>query len=216
MRFLFLSLLSALLSSQAFAQHSANDSSKVTSLSTSGSWSFEADAFYYIMPNEKNTTTLIGYADLNELHLEARYNYEDEKTVSLFGGYNFETGKKLILDVTPMLGFAAGNTKGIIPALEINLTWRKLDYYSESEFVIDFEGKENNYFYTWAELGITPFDNFRTGISATRTLLYQTDFDFQRGVFIQYSFWELKTVVYYFNPFTEDESYLITTLGVEF
>jgi hypothetical protein len=115
-----------------------------------------------------------------------------------------------------MLGFAVGNIKGMIPALELNLTWRKLDYYSESEYVFDFEDKENNYFYIWTEFGITPFENFRTGIAITRTILFQSDYDFQRGLLAQYSFWKLKTIVYYFNPFDKDESYLITTLGVEF
>ena len=198
------------------AQQNSGNSAAINSDSIPAEWSFEADAFYYIMPDEDNTTTLIGTADHKALHVEARYNYEDKNTFSLFGGYNFETGKKLVLDLTPMAGFAAGNINGIIPGLEISLTWGIFDYYSESEYIFDFEGKENDYFYTWAELGISPFDNLRAGGVATRTLLYQSDLEFQRGIFVQYSFWKMKAMVYYFNPLSKDNSYLIPTLGIEF
>ncbi|MBK8553680.1 MAG: hypothetical protein IPL53_22560 [Ignavibacteria bacterium] len=198
------------------AQQSVSSSSQLNSDSIPNDWSFEADAYYYLMPNDKNTTTLIGTADHKALHIEARYNYEDQKTFSLFGGYNFETGKELVLDLTPMLGFAVGNINGLIPGLELNLTWGIIDYYSESEYVFDFEEKENNYFYTWAELGITPFDNLRAGAVTTRTLLYKSDPEFEYGALVQYSFWKMKAMIYYFNPFNKNDSYLIPTIGVEF
>jgi hypothetical protein len=162
--YISVSLLLIIFASAANAQQKINYSLQNTGDASSEVWSFEANAYYYIMPNDKNTTTLIATADHSALHLEGRYNYEDEKTFSMFGGYNFETGKEFVLGLTPMLGFAVGNIDGIIPGLELSLSWKILDYYSESEYVFDLEGKENDYFYTWAELGITPFDNFRAGL----------------------------------------------------
>jgi hypothetical protein len=38
------------------------------------------------------------------LHLEARYNYEALETGSVWAGYDFNAGKKLVLDLTPMVG----------------------------------------------------------------------------------------------------------------
>jgi hypothetical protein len=197
------------------AQKASEDSLATAQDTASSSWSFEADAYYYILPGEKNTTTLLGYADHKSLHLEARYNYEDEKTASLFGGYMFETGRKLKLSVTPMIGFVIGNTDGIAPGLELSLTWKKLDFYSESEYVIDFDGQENNFFYTWTELAISPFRNFRTGISGNRTRLFQSELEIQKGIFAEYSFWKLTAGVHYFNPFSNDY-FVIVTLGIEF
>jgi hypothetical protein len=197
------------------AQKASEDSLATAQDTASSSWSFEADAYYYILPGEKNTTTLLGYADHKSLHLEARYNYEDEKTASLFGGYMFETGRKLKLSVTPMIGFVIGNTDGIAPGLELSLTWKKLDFYSESEYVIDFDGQENNFFYTWTELAISPFRNFRTGISGNRTRLFQSELEIQKGIFAEYSFWKLTAGAHYFNPFSNDY-FVIVTLGIEF
>ena len=36
--------------------------------------------------------------------LEARYNYEALETGSVWAGYDFNAGKKLVLDLTPMVG----------------------------------------------------------------------------------------------------------------
>jgi hypothetical protein len=201
----------------AFAQQNTSDTIITKTDTTASIWSFGADGYYYLFPNEgeENTGTFVGYADYKTWHIEARYNYEDLKTGSLFGGYRFETGDKITLGATPMLGIVFGNTNGIAPALELDVTWKKLDFYSESEYVFDFESQDKNFFYTWSELAITPFEKFRTGMSVQKTKLFETDLDLQRGVFAQYSFWKLTAGVYYFNPFNED-TFFIASLGIEF
>ena len=214
MRHLIISLLSMLVAFTSFAQQTTKDSLQTKTDTVSSSWSFAAATYYYILPGEKNTTTLLGYADHKSLHLETRYNYEDRETGSVFGGYMFEAGNKLSVSLTPMIGLVFGNTNGIAPGLEASLAWKKLDFYSETEYVIDLNGKENNFLYSWTELAIT-LRNFRTGISANRTRLYQTELEVEKGIFIQYSFWKLTAGVHYFNPFSSDE-FVIATLGIEF
>ncbi|MDH7459802.1 hypothetical protein QEG73_00890 [Chitinophagaceae bacterium 26-R-25] len=182
--------------------------------STQGKWIFSASGYYYFLPEEQNTGTLIGYADHKSLHLEARYNYEDLKTVSAFAGWRFETGKEFQFAVTPMVGFAAGNTDGFIPALELEASYKIFDLYSESEYLIGFTGKDNNFFYVWSELGVTPIKSLRTGISIQRTRLYQTNLETQRGIFAEYSFWKLTAGAYYFNPFSAD-NFVIASLSIE-
>lgn len=217
MRYLIISFLLLQVASKSFAQQASKDSipKAVDSTATPSAWSFSAAAYYYILPHEENTTTLLGYADHKWLHLEARYNYEDRNTASVFGGYAFEGGGKLSWTLTPMLGFVVGNTDGIAPGLETSFEWKKFDFYSESEYVFDFAGKDNNFFYTWTELAISPWKNLRTGISGNRTRLYQSDLEVQKGIFAEYSFWKLTTGLHYFNPFS-DNYFLIATLSIEF
>ncbi|MDI3320935.1 hypothetical protein [Pinibacter soli] len=183
--------------------------------STQAKWTFSASGYYYFIPEEKNTGTLIGYADHKSLHLEARYNYEDLKTVSAFAGWRFETGEKFQFAATPMVGLAAGNSNGLIPALELEASYKIFDLYSESEYLIDFADKGNNFFYVWSELAVTPINSLRTGISIQRTRLYQTSLDTQRGIFAEYSFWKLTAGVYYFNPFSID-NFVIASLSIYF
>lgn len=183
--------------------------------STQATWTFSASGYYYFLPEEQNTGTFIGYADHKSLHLEARYNYEDLKTVSAFAGWRFETGKKFQFAITPMVGFAAGNTDGFIPALELEASYKIFDLYSESEYLIGFTGKDNNFFYIWSELAVTPIKSLRTGISIQRTRLYQTNLETQRGIFAEYSFWKLTAGAYYFNPLSVD-NFVIASLSIDF
>lgn len=205
---IFIALILYFLPCILFAQQSIPDSSREK-------WSFSTSGYYYFVPGDENTFTIIGYADYKKLHFETRYNYEDLNTISGLAGWRFEAGKKFQLGITPMLGFAVGNTDGFVPALELDATYKIFDFYSESEYLVDFASKENDFFYVWSELAVTPVDAFRTGISIQRTRLYQTERDTQGGIFAEYSFWKLTAGAYYFNPFSAD-NFVIISLSVDF
>ena len=185
------------------------------SLILTSMWSFATTGYYYFIPEEDNVLTLISYADHKKLHLEARYNYEGEKTLSLFAGWRFQANGKVKFGATPMAGIAVGNTKGFVPGIELEIKYWKLDYYSETEAVVDFSTKQYDFLYLWGELGISPVESFRTGGVIQKSKLYQSELEVQKGIFAQYSFWKLTTGAYYFNPFT-DSHFLIITLGIEF
>jgi hypothetical protein len=178
-------------------------------------WSLSTSAYYYNLPSENNTFTVITYADHKALHLEARYNYEDKETGSVFAGRRFEAGRAFALGITPMAGLIFGRTNGFAPGLELDATYKRFDFYSETEWVIDFEGDENNFLYTWGELGYSPLDAFRTGISYQRTKLYETEWDIQRGIFAEYQVKKFTAGMYYFNPFSS-KNFLIASLSYDF
>ena len=203
---LFFSLLLFPLSS--IAQDAPADSAKAA-------WAFSSSAYYYLVPDEKNTLSLIGYADHKSLHFEGRYNYEDHKTGSLFAGWRFEGGSKFVFGATPMIGLVFGNTNGTGAGLELDAAYGIFDFYSETEYIVDFSGTENNFLYTWGEIGVSPFDRFRTGISYQRTKLYQTQFDVQRGLFAEYQLWKFTLGAYYFDPFSSSQ-YAIASLSFDF
>jgi len=172
---------------------------------TSPPLSVSATGYYYFFPAaDNNTLTLIGYFDYKSVHLEPRYNYEALHTGSVFAGWKFEAEGKISWAVTPMIGVVFGNLKGFAPALELELSYKAFDFYTENEYVIDQAGSQYNFFYTWTELGFSPFEKFRTGISAQRTRLYETGLEIQRGLFAEYSFWKLTAGIHYFNPFSTE------------
>ena len=179
-------------------------------------FSASATGYYYLFHgSEKNSATLIGYMDFKSIHIEPRYNYEGQNTGSVFAGYKFEFEGKVSLAVTPMIGIVFGSLQGFAPGLELEISYGKFDFYSENEFVIDQADSRNNFFYTWTELGYSPVEKFRAGISAQRTRLYETGLDFQRGIFAEYSFWKLTAGLHYFNPFST-EYFFITSLNFDF
>ena len=173
--------------------------------SSASPWSVSATGYYYFFQgSENNTLTLIGSLDYKSIHIEPRYNYEGQHTGSVFAGWRFEAEGKFKFAATPMVGLVFGDIKGFAPALEWELSYKAFDFYSETEYVIDQAGSENNFLYTWTEFGFSPMETFRTGISVQRTRLYETSLDLQRGVFAEYSFWKLTAGLHYFNPFSND------------
>jgi len=74
-------------------------------------------------------------ADHGGLHLEARYNYEDLETGSLWVGYNFSAGQNVVLQATPMIGGVLGKTTGVAPGYEVSLSYVKLELSTQGEYV---------------------------------------------------------------------------------
>ncbi|HEY6170635.1 MAG TPA: hypothetical protein VIX80_00110 [Candidatus Kapabacteria bacterium] len=209
-RSLIIVLASFLLAAPLAAQEPARDSL----------WSSEVSLYYYFLPHQDDFPTLIGYADHGALHLEARYNYEDLKTASVFGGYNFEFSVTLTDDPTqfsiiPMIGFAFGRTDAIIPGLELRMIDDIFDVYFEYEYTITLPNEETNFFYSWTEIAMTPIENFRAGGAITSTRLLHSEHDGSVGIFGEYTFGKFKTGLFYFLPLRTD-GFVLAKVAMEF
>ena len=162
-------------------------------------WSFAAATYGYLVPDDESYFSATFRADRNWTHLEARYNYEDRKTGSVWVGYNLSFGEKLVLDATPMVGGVFGNTTAVAPGYLVTLSYKKISLYSEGEFVFDAKNSGGNFFYTWNELTYSPTDWFRAGLASQKTRAYQTPLDVQRGVFAGFTYRRLDVSTYVFN-----------------
>jgi len=154
-------------------------------------------------------------ADKGKLHLEARYNYEDLKTVSAWVGYNISGGNEFEYIITPMVGGAAGRTNGIVTGLEFTFSFIGFELYSESEYLFDLESKENNFFYSWTDLTYSPLDWLWFGISGEMTKVYQTELEIERGVLLGVSYQNFEFTAYYYNAFSDDD-FVMLALAAEF
>ena len=178
-------------------------------------WSFNASAYTYLLPDDRNYVNLNFTADRSWLHLEARYNYEAQKTGSLWIGRNFSFGDKLALEVTPMVGGVFGDLNGIAPGYNLSLSYWKVELSSQSEYVFDLEDRSGNFFYTWSELSYSPVDWFRAGMAVQRTKAYQTEFDVQRGLLAGFSYKKIDFTGHVFN-FGWTDPTVVLAVGVNF
>jgi hypothetical protein len=163
---------------------------------------FSVAGYYYAFPADDDLVMAVARANRGVLHLEARYNYEDRRTASVFAGWNFAAGETFSIELTPMAGIAFGNTVGIIPALEMSLGYGPLDLYAEGEYLFDLHDSEGNFAYTWLELGFSPADPIRAGLVAQRTRIFQSPLEVDRGLFAQVKPGPTTISVYAFNLFT--------------
>lgn len=181
---------------------------------STSSWDFSADVNFYLITDDFFALPVFR-ADKNKLHLEARYNYEDRETFSGWIGYNFSGGDdEFSYTFTPMLGGVFGLSQGVAPGLELTLTYKKFELYSEMENLFDLENSENNFYYNWADLTYSPTDWLWFGISGQRTRLFQTDLEIQRGLLVGAGLknFELNTYVYNIG----DDPFMIITLSANF
>lgn len=178
-------------------------------------WSFAAAGYGYIVPDHQSYFSPTFRADRGWAHLEARYNYEDRKTGSLWLGYNISIGEQLVFDATPMVGGIFGNTTGVAPGYLFTLSYKKISLYSEGEFVFDTKNSGGNFFYNWNELSYSPTDWVRFGLASQRTRAYQTPLDVQRGFFAGFSYKRVDFTTYVFNAGWTDPT-VVLTMGFKF
>jgi hypothetical protein len=178
------------------------------------SWSWSASAYQYWLPGDSDFLVGIATADRGGLHLEARWQYEDLRSASIFAGWTFEAGEALHLEVRPMAGVLFGRTNGLVPALELDLGWRWLELYVEAEYVVDLAETGASFFYLWSELTAAPAEWLALGLVGQRTRLVRTSVEVQRGLLGRLSHRGLSAAVYLFNPATPDW-YMVTALSLE-
>lgn len=178
-------------------------------------WSFSLSAYTYIVPDDREYVQPTVTLDRDWLHLEARYNYEDLKTVSTWIGYNFNGGEKLAWEFTPMLGGVFGDTVGVAPGYKGSLRWWKIELYSEGEYLFDADNFDDSFFYNWSELTFSPVDWFRFGLVTQRTRAYQSDRDIQRGALIGFTWKNFDLSAYVLNP-DDDKPTFVFAIGFSF
>lgn len=206
--------VAALLSSRLLAQTSAS-APPANAQAPANPWAFNVNVGGYLVPGGQSYFSPTFTGDRDTLHVEARYNYEAQKTGSLWVGYDLSIGKKLALDATPMIGGVFGNVNGIAPGLELTVTYKKLQLYSANEYIFDTDTKAGNFFYTWTQLTYSPKPWFAFGYVMQRTRAYHTPLDIQRGLMVQFTRKKMTFATQIFNIGQADPTVALS-LGYSF
>jgi hypothetical protein len=178
-------------------------------------WSLSASAATYFLPDDDDYIQPTVAVDRGPLHIEGRYNYEDRRSGSAFIGVNLEFGQAITIQLTPMLGAVAGETDGVVPALEADLTWKRLEAYSEGEYVIDVNHFSDRFLYNWSEVSVWMTKWLRAGLVTQRTRVHSAPLDTRRGLLLGVTVSKVEPVFYFFNPGSDDR-FFVASIGVEF
>ena len=155
------------------------------------------------------------FADRGPVHLEVRYNYEDVKATSVFAGWNFEFGRTVTFAITPIAGFVTGSLDGGIVGVKADVTWRRLEAYTEGEFVMPGDG-EPRYLYNWSEFSVWLTDWLRSGVATQRTRTFRrfrSTRDVEPGLLVGVAGSRVEAALYAFNPWSDDR-YFVASVGV--
>lgn len=177
----------------------AQESTAVDTTATNdGGWALEPSLLTILYTDTIALWNPAFTADHGNLHLEARYQWEDWRTASVWAGRWFSFGDAFHVDVAPMVGGVFGNTNGVAPGMLVEAEWKRLSFYSSSEYLIDAEDQANNFTYTWNEVAVD-LDHLLVGVVTQRTRTFDTELDLQRGLLLMREQGALTFGMYLFN-----------------
>jgi hypothetical protein len=152
-----------------------NGSSEADSKQEGKRWDFSFSTYTYLAQHARDYDNPNFSADCDQLHFEARYNYEALKTGSVWIGYNFHEfciAKVLKVNATPMLGAVVGDLTGVAPGYYIEANYKETFKAStQGEYFFDSGNQPGNFFYSWSEFSasLPKVDCFRAGLVVERT-----------------------------------------------
>ena len=196
------------------ASVAAAQAAEVPAQDEAETWELSGSVFYSDPPGSEDRLTPILYAAKGALHLEARYNYEDLETLSLWAGWTFDAEGTIEGSLTPMLGLAVGDTDGIAPGLELDLGWRRVAWYAETEYLFDLHDRDDDFFYAWSTLTYAFAEGLNAGLVTERSKLVDTDFSVQRGLALELAAGPVGLSLYAFNIGSEDDSYAVVSIEI--
>lgn len=176
-------------------------------------WSYSLSVYGFDPPEEGSYVSGILAVDRGALHLEARYQYEDLDTGSFFVGRNFAWDGEVGVALVPLAGVVFGRTEGIAPAVELDLTWKALEFYVEAEYVFDLEDSDDSFFYAWSELTLAPTEWLSFGLVAQRTRVFDQELELDRGLLLRLAHEAFSLDLYFFN-IEQDDPYFGLSLGL--
>ena len=163
-------------------------------------WEYALSTSTYLVVHGRDYANPNFLADRDWLHIELRYNYEALKTGSIWLGYNFSFGDKLVLEATPMLGGVFGDSTGIAPGYTLSLSYKWIELFTQGEYFIDAATRDGNFFYTWTELSVRPIEWLRLGLVIDRTKAFGSDFDVRRGPLLGFTYKKIDFTTYWLDP----------------
>jgi hypothetical protein len=149
------------------------------------------------------------YQHRRNWYAEARYNYEDAETFSLYLGRAFTGGKSLNYSLVPMLGGSVGRFNGISTGLNIDLELNKFFFSSQSQYSRSTSGYGDHFVYNWSELGYQSLKWLYAGLSFQHTHDRLTGNDLQPGLMIGFTFNRFSIPIYTFDPFNNGRNFIV-------
>jgi len=142
-------------------------------------------------------------------YTEMRYNYEEQKTASVYAGKSFSKKSTVAYDITPMAGFVFGEYTGGSLAMNVEMEYKKLFFSAQTQYTINKDDRLEDFFFNWSELGYQPVKWFYAGLSTQFTKMYKAGLVPEYGLMLGLVIKKITIPVYLFNPLGGKKNYII-------
>ena len=168
------------------------------------------EQYSFMGPNQPGLLAPVAHYETKEKwYAEARYNYEDINTFSLYAGHTFSAKRDLSWSFTPMIGGMTGKMQGGSFGLNSELSYHKFNFSSQAQYSVSASTRYDNFFYNWSELWYQPVDWIYTGVAVQHTRIYATNALIDPGVLLGFSYKQWSFPLYSFNPFADQRYFVV-------
>lgn len=162
----------------------------------------------------KTLVPIVNYESTRHLYVEARYNYEEVNTFSLYVGKSFSKTSDLKYSITPMLGGVVGKFKGLSSGLNAVVEFGDIFFSTQSQYTVSFIDSGSDFLFSWSELGYQPWEWFYLGVTTQQTYMPQgKTMESEPGFFIGFTAGTWTFPLYMFKPMSTSNYFV---LGVNF
>jgi hypothetical protein len=163
--------------------------------------------------HEPLTVTPQVWIYLKDYYFEARYNYEDLKTFSLYFGKSFYTGKKASIEITPMVGGVVGTINGISPGLNFSLDYLRFSTSTQTQYTFDLKNSGSSFYWDWTNFSFGLGKHFGLGGSVQIYRPQSGEATIDAGPMINFKIGSLQLEAFSYNFWQEQP---LWALGVQY
>ena len=150
--------------------------------------------------NEYVWMPVVHYEAKKGMYAELRYNYEDLKTFSFYGGKTYRGGTDLKHSITPLAGYCIGKFTGLSIAVNAEAEWKDFYVSTQTQFSRATKKDVANFFFSWSEAGYNVSPIFFAGLAIQYTRQQGVN-DTQPGLVAGLDFKNISIPFYLFSPF---------------
>ena len=157
---------------------------------------------YYFSPavgSAAMMTPMANYTTSNNWYGEARYNFDELNTFSLYAGKKFSGKGNFSWQATPVIGGLVGQMNGGSVGVNMGMDYRKLFFASQSQYSFSVENNTDKYFYNWSELGYNATPWLYAGLAVQQTNIYKALGKLEPGCMVGFSIKNWTIPLYAFN-----------------
>jgi hypothetical protein len=166
---------------------------------------FSNTGFYITLEMVRNEIPVIApqiWTQYRKIYFEARYNYEDTRTFSLYSGFPLVYDNNAEIEFVPLVGAVAGQVNGISPGFNLNASYKGFNLFTQLQYTFDLWDKANSFFLDWSTISIDLTGQFAAGaglqvykpVNETAEILFGPMLRFRFGNFstevILYNLWD--------------------------
>lgn len=169
-----------------------------------------AEQYYYMGEKQAFTFVPVVYFETNKnWYIEGRYNYEADKTMSVYAGKTFEKKSVVSYSASPVAGVVFGKFNGGSVGVNSEADYKKYSFSSQLQYTFSIKDKTENFLYSWSDLSYQASCNIYTGFSVQQTNLYREQCKLEKGIFVKASFNKWSVPLYIFSPATKERYFIL-------